>query len=621
MTHYMVDERDVNFCLFDWLDIGKLSAYPKYAEVGYDEAMAREMMRSGLKVAREVLAPIWSAMDSDGVKFENGKVSVPEYVKKAYQTYTENGFLGLSAPPELGGLGMPHILNMGVMEFFCGANTAFSMYSELTYGAAHMFQNFASDGLRAKYVEKMYTGEWGGTMCLTEPGAGSDVGALKTKATRRPDGSFSIVGTKIFISSGDHDLTTNIIHPVLARIEGAPYGIHGISLFLVPKYLVNDDGSIGEFNDVVTGNVEHKMGIKGNATCTLNFGESGKCQGWLIGEENKGIAYMFQMMNEARLYVGMQGNALAAAAFQSALQYSKERIQFRHIKDMANNEAPPVAIIEHPDIRRMLMHMKSTTEGVRAMLAQVAFWGDLAHVTEDPEEKQHYQNLVEFLVPICKAYSTDQGFKVTELAIQTLGGYGYIKEYPMEQYMRDEKITSLYEGTNGIQALDLMGRKMTMKGGAVFMQVMQEISIFVGEHKDHPVMGEAFAKLEKAQMEMAMAVMGIQQSVKQGGFEALVPLLQASNFLEAAGHIVVSWMLLSQAVLAANRLNGMIAEKGVDANDKKAVRAFIEAGEEATYYYNKTQSAYWFVNNRLPIASAVFEMMKNKDLSAMKAIL
>ncbi|MCZ7585374.1 MAG: acyl-CoA dehydrogenase family protein [Deltaproteobacteria bacterium] len=337
MSHFMIDERDMEFVLFDWLNTGQLASSAKYAEAGFDESVAREMIRTALKLAKDESRPSGRRWTSRASNSRTAKSRCPSRSKRRSESFAKTDFSVSPRRREWGGMAMPHSLNIAATEIFSGANMAFTMYAELTYGAAHIIEAFGSDEMKAKYLEKMYTGQWTGTMCLTEPGAGSDVGALKTKAFPNGDGSYHITGSKIFISSGDHDMTDNIIHPVLARIDGAPDGIKGVSLFLVPKYLVNGDGRPGEFNDVVTGNIEHKLGIKGNATCTLNFGDHGKCVGWLVGEENKGIVYMFQMMNEARLYVGMQGQSVAATAYMNALKYAKERIQFTHVRDMGES--------------------------------------------------------------------------------------------------------------------------------------------------------------------------------------------------------------------------------------------------------------------------------------------
>ena len=614
MGHYLVDERDVKFVLFDWLNIGKLAEHPKFAEVGFDADAAWSMIQTSIKIAQDAVAPCNEIGDKEGVHFENGKVTVPQVFKDAFRAFVDNGFLVLNANPRWGGMGWPAVMNMEMMEFFCGACTAFTMYPELTVGAARMFDHFASEELKQKYLPKMYEGVWGGTMCLTESGAGSDVGAVKTTAKRNPDGTFQIAGTKIFISSGDHDICENIIHPVLARIEGAPKGVKGISLFIAPKYLVNDDGSLGASNDVTCGGIEHKMGIKGSATCTLNFGENGKCKGWLVGEENDGIKYMFMMMNEARLYVGLQAASVANTAWLNALGYARDRVQFRHVKDMAQHDAPGVPIIEHPDIRRMLMFCKSVSEGLRALLARTAMYEDLAATTEGPDQDR-YHGLVELLVPICKAYSSDMAYDVTEQAIQVYGGYGYCSEYPVEQYARDTKICSIYEGTNGIQALDLLGRKLATKGGIFFMYYMQELAGFIMPNAKHPVLGEYVQKLQKAQEVLASTVMSLPGFMKKESLkEKLIPILYATPFLEMFGHIVVSHLHLDMAVKAQALLDALYAEKG--AATPEAQKDLLKNNEEAKFLWNKVTTAKWFVNNILPQAKTIADYFKTCDTSA-----
>ncbi|MDP8222359.1 MAG: acyl-CoA dehydrogenase [Candidatus Lernaella stagnicola] len=616
MDHYLVDERDVRFVLEDYLNVGQLAEYEKYQEVGFDWDTAWAMVQTALQVAKDVIAPINEIGDKEGITFEDGKVTVPEAFHPAYKAFIDNGFLVLSGNPEWGGLGWPAVINMQIMEFMCGAGSAFTMFPELAIGAARMFDAFANDELKNKYLPKMFSGEWGGTMCLTEPGAGSDVGALKTIATRNDDGSFNITGTKLFISSGDHDLTENIIHPVLARVEGAPAGIKGISLFLVPKVWVNDDGTLGDGNDVVCGSIEHKMGIKGSATCTLNFGEGGKCIGWLVGKENEGIKYMFMMMNEARLYVGLQAGSLAGTAYMNAVAYAKERVQFRHIKDMAKHDAPGVPIVEHPDVRRMLMHCKAFSEGFRAMLAKTAFYEDLSHVTEGAA-KERYHGLVELFVPIAKAYITDWTYHVTEQAIQVYGGYGYCSEYPVEQYARDAKILSLYEGTNGIQALDLLGRKLTINRGMLFMYFMQDLSSFCQKNGKDEGLGDLVKKLQKAQEALAGTVMGMAGYMKKETFnEKIVPVLQARPFLDMFGHILMSHLLLEMAFIAQEKLNALFAEKGVE--DDAAKKALIKDNDEAKFLWGKMMSAKWFVNNILPEAFVIADYFKTNDLSALE---
>ena len=368
--------------------------------------------------------------------------------------------------PEVGGQGLPVVLAHACIEMLGAANWALLMYAGLTHGAAHLLQKFGTPELQGLYMRNLFSGDLTGTMCLTEPGAGSDVGSLRTRAERQPDGTFKISGQKMFISSGMHDLTENIIHMVLARIDGAPKGTRGISIFLVPRLRLNESGELVD-NDVACAGIEQKMGIHGSATCALNFGENGGCTGYLMGEENKGMQIMFEMMNEARLYTGMQGLAHASSAYLHALQYAKERVQGAPIEKMKDPDAPRVRIIEHPDVRRMLMFMKSSTEGLRALLYLTAYCVDRVRAAEEEEEKELFQGYVDLMIPICKSLGSDLGFRVCETAIQVYGGYGYSRDYPVEQFMRDCKIASLYEGTNGIQALDLVGRKLDRQAGTV----------------------------------------------------------------------------------------------------------------------------------------------------------
>ena len=456
MAEYLDDRRDVEFILYEHLGVEKLCEYDKYSEFSKD--VFDMVLDQGLKLAKEEIAPLNEVADREGAKFDNGTVTLPKEFHEPYKKYCEGGWIGVASDPEWGGQGLPRVMAMATGEFFTGACLAFMMTPSLTHGAAHMFENFASDELKNLYVEKMYAGQWAGTMCLTEPQAGSAVGDVKTLAVKEGD-VYKITGTKTFISSGDHDLTENIIHPVLARTPDAPPGIKGISLFLVPKVRVNPDGTLGESNDVQCGNIEEKMGIHGSSTCTLNFGDEGNCIGYLVGEENKGIVYMFHMMNGARINVGLQGSALGAAAYKQALQYAKERIQGVDIRNMKDPNAPRVPIIEHPDVRRMLLFGKSITEATRVLLLKTAYYDDLAEVTQDDAERDKAAGYVELFTPLCKSYSTDMGFEVCVQAMQILGGYGYMKDYPMEKLMRDAKLLQIYEGTNSIQRM-VVGREV-----------------------------------------------------------------------------------------------------------------------------------------------------------------
>ena len=614
MAEYLVDLRDIQFTMYEYLGVEDLCKFEKFAE--FSKEVFDMVLDQGLKLAKDVIAPINEVADRVGAKFENGAVTFPKEFHEAYAKYCEGGWLAISTNPEWGGQGIPKSVSIATSEFFTGSCISFVMTPGLTHGAAHMFENFASDELKNIYLEKMYAGEWAGTMCLTEPQAGSAVGDVKTMAVKEGD-VYKITGTKIFISSGDHDLTENIIHPVLARTPDAPPGIKGISLFLVPKVRVNPDGSLGEPNDVRCGNIEHKMGINGSSTCTLNFGDEGNCIGYLVGEENKGIMYMFQMMNEARIGVGLQGHALGAVAHQHALQYARERVQGSDVRSMKDPNAPRVAIIEHPDIRRMLLFGKAVTEATRVLLMKTAYYADLADVTTDDAERDKYQGYVELYTPMCKAYSTDMGFEVCVNAIQVLGGYGYCQEYPVEQYARDCKITSIYEGTNGIQALDLLGRKLGMKGGMLFMNFLTDIGAFTTENASHETFGPYVDSLNKAKDVVAETAMTFQ--TKSMGGDMLFSVSHATPFLKMFSEVVCSWLLLEQALIAEKKLAALCEEKG--AADDDARKSLIEQNDEARYYAGKIDSMKFYVTQILPDVHAKAASVQSEDRTVLDAVL
>jgi hypothetical protein len=468
---------------------------------------------------------------------------------------------------------------MAAAEYFNGANYAFMMYSGLTHGAGKLVEAFGTQEQKDMYLKKMFTCEWGGTMLLTEPEAGSDVGALTTKAVPQGDGTYKITGQKIFISSGDNDLVPNIIHPVLARIEGAPAGTKGISLFAVPKYRVNPDGSLGEFNDIKCVGIEEKMGIHGNATCTMSMGEKDDCIGTLLGEENKGMRAMFLMMNEARLLVGMQGFACATASYMNAVNYAKERIQGKNLLDFMNPDAPGVAIINHPDVRRQLLTMKAYVEGMRSILYYVAWCEDKANTTDDATEKEKYHDLIELLIPIAKGYVTDKAFEVCNGGMQVYGGYGFIKEYPQEQLMRDCRITMIYEGTNGIQSMDLLGRKLGMKKGKLVMDLMGEIMAVTGAAKNIDSIKDFAVKVEEALNKLGEVAMHMGKTAMSD--KVLNAFAFSYPFMEVTGDVVMAWMLLWRAQIAATAL-------------EKAKK------KDIPFYKGQLKSAQFFCNTVLP---------------------
>ena len=485
MGHFKINEKDPLFILKDQLNYGSLCRLERYQEL--DEETLDMLVTEAIKFAKGVVEPLQEIGERWGVQLENGQVRCAPEFREVFRLYGENGWTAAVRSPRYGGQGFPHMMRIVVNDFMYGAAQSFNMAPSLTHGAAHLIESFATEELKERYVPKMYGGQWAGTMCLTEPNAGSNLAALRT--TAYPEGDhYKIKGTKMFISWGEHDLTENIIHLVLARIEGAPEGVKGISLFVVPKIRVNPDGSLGEPNDVVCAGVERKLGLHASPTCVLNFGDNDRCIGYLCGQANQGLAHMFQMMNQARINTGVSGMALAGTAYLNALAYAKERIQGT---DVAGRKPGYVPIIDHPDVRRMLLWMKAMVDGMRSMIYTGAFWSDLALELPEGEEKQHYKALLDFITPIIKAYCSDMGFRVCETAIQCLGGYGFCKEYPLEQYLRDAKIMSLYEGTNGIQAMDLMGRKMRINQGAPFKAFMSELTNFCRKNREHPVLGES----------------------------------------------------------------------------------------------------------------------------------
>lgn len=613
MADYLVDLRDIQFLLFEHLEVEKLLEYPKFQE--FNREMFEMIIEEGLKQAQEIAAPLGPLGDETGVKFEDGKVEVPQEFVDAYKLYAEAGWIAGTADPEWGGQGLPLTVGATVSEFFQGASFPLVSTGGLTTGAANLILAFGTEEMKSLYLERMFSGEWAGTMCLTEPQAGSAVGDTVCKAVKDGD-HYRIAGTKSFITSGDHNYTDNIIHMVLARTEGAPAGIKGISLFLVPKYRVNADGSLGDFNDIVVAGVEHKMGIHASPTCTLNFGDNGDCIGYLIGEECRGITYMFQMMNEARMMVGQQALGTAGTAYLNALEYTRERIQGVHVSQMRNPDAPRVAIIEHPDIRRMLLMMKALTEGMRALLYQTAYFADVAESSEDEAEKTKAHGFVELLTPVCKAYPSDMGFRVTEWAIQCFGGYGYCRDYGAEQHMRDIKITSIYEGTNGIQAMDLLGRKVSMGGGKLFLGYLGWLGEFIESHKSHATLADQIGRLEKAKDTLAHVTIDFGKA--GAGGDMVYPVLNACSYLEMFGDVTVAFLLLQQAVIAQEKFDAICSAKGADSEEAK--RSLCEEDAEARFYWGKLCSAEFFTTQILPRVNARAESIESGSRSALEVV-
>ena len=462
MPEFNAPLRDMRFVLHEVFEAPALWARLPALADHVDADTADAILEEAAKVTGQLIAPLNRSGDEQGAQWHAGQVTTPEGFKSAYNTYIDGGWVGLSGNPEFGGLGMPKMLAVQFEEMLYGANSSFALYSALTSGACLAIDAHASAELKNTYLPPMYEGRWAGSMCLTEAHSGTDLGIIRTRAEPQPDGSFNVTGSKIFITGGDQDLTANIIHLVLAKLPDAPAGPRGISLFLVPKVLVNDDGSLGHGNAVSCGSIEHKMGIKASATCVINFDGA---QGWLIGEANKGLAAMFTMMNYERLSIGIQGIGCAEASYQNARTYARERLQSRAPTGAVAPDKIADPIIVHPDVRRMLLSMKAMTEGGRAFASYVGQQLDLAKFSTDPHEQEQASALVALLTPVAKAFFTDTGFDSCVLGQQVFGGHGYIREWGQEQLVRDVRIAQIYEGTNGIQALDLLGRKVIANGG------------------------------------------------------------------------------------------------------------------------------------------------------------
>jgi alkylation response protein AidB-like acyl-CoA dehydrogenase len=600
LNWYRADLRELSFVLLEQFRLGELLGKPPYEAWGREEAKA--VLEETYRFAREVLGPLNASGDRQGCRLEDGQVRTPDGFRDAWKRLYESGFKTLGVSAEHGGQGAPTSLQVLVEELLSGANPAFNMYPGLAFGAAETLLECATPEQARRFAPKMLDGTWGGTMCLTEPHAGSDVGAAKTSARRLGQGRYAIRGTKVFISGGDHDLAENIVHLVLARVEGAPPGTKGLSLFIVPKKRIGADGSTGESNDVAVGSIEHKMGINGSATAVLNFGENERCVGELVGTvENVGMSQMFRMMNGARIAVGIQGLATAAAAYLNAVQYARERKQGPHYTHWKDPTAPRVAIVEHPDVRRMLMDLKSHTEGIRALIVKLAWHGDSARALtgKDEDKAAYHRGQVDLLTPLVKSFASDEAFRLAAVAIQVYGGAGYLKDHPVEQYTRDAKIFSIYEGTNHIQAMDLVGRKMGQAGGAHFQAFLQDVAGFVEAHKADPTLGQAVELLaagQEALMSSAMTLLGWSQSESLG----LIGL-NANRVLTMMSQVAVGWMLLEAASVA-----------------QKALTAGVSGEEEKAFYSGKIQSALWFARNVLPGVEAQARSLALEDDSALK---
>ncbi|RMF39861.1 MAG: acyl-CoA dehydrogenase [Alphaproteobacteria bacterium] len=542
MPSYTPPLRDMKFVLHEVLKVQD-GDIPGYAELSEDFTGA--VLEEAGKIASEVLAPLNQIGDREGCRLENGVVRTPTGFQEAFDTLREGGWTGLDCAEEWGGQNMPHVLGTAVGEMFVAANLAFMMYPGLTHGAYSAISRHGSEQQKQTYLPKLVSCEWTGTMNLTEPHCGTDLGLLRTRAEPQGDGSYRITGQKIFISAGEHELASNIIHLVLARIPGAPPGTKGISLFIVPKFLVNEDGSLGARNAVTCGKIEEKMGIHGNSTCVMNYDGA---TGYLVGEENKGLRAMFTMMNEARLGVGLQGLAQAVVAYENALAYARERLQGRDVTGPKNPDGPADPIIVHPDIRRTLMDQKSFVEGARMF----ALWGATLIDADVRAGDEDAADLIALLIPVVKAFLTDKGFEMCIAAQQVFGGHGYIEEWGMSQFARDARIAMIYEGANGIQALDLVGRKLAAKGGKPLMGLFETIKGFIKDHEGREGLKADFLDpLKRASKELQEATMYF---MAEGMKNPHAALAGSTDYLHLFGHVCLGYAWTRMAIAAEDAL-------------------------------------------------------------------
>jgi alkylation response protein AidB-like acyl-CoA dehydrogenase len=545
MPTYAAPLDEIRFLLGDVLNVAQVAELPGYEDATPD--MVFTVLEEGARLCQEVLAPLNRSGDEEGCALEAGRVRTPKGFQDAYRSYCDGGWPAMTAPTEFGGQSLPHVSRFVFDELLCGANLAFSMYPGLAHGVTTLLTEFGEPELQQRFLPKLVSGEWGGTMCLTEAHAGTDLGLIRTKATPAEHGSYLLNGTKIFISAGDHDLTSNIVHLVLAKLPDAPAGTKGISLFIVPRLLPAEDGAAGTANGVMCGSIEHKMGITGNATCVLNFENA---RGWLIGPPHGGMKLMFTMMNGMRLGVGMQGLGLAEVAYQNAVAYTRDRLQGRSLRGPQNPQEEADPIIVHPDVRRMLMTMRAYVEGMRGL----AYWtGVLIDVHErhaDQAKREEAGDLLALMTPIVKAFCTDIGFEVTNLALQCYGGHGYIREFGMEQFVRDARITQIYEGTNGVQAMDLLGRKIPEGGGRLAKRWFEIAAADLKAAANTSAISDIAAPVAHALGVLQKSTMALMSRAQQNPEEIGAA---ASEYLRMFALVATGWMWTRMAAVAAEQ--------------------------------------------------------------------
>ena len=596
MAQLLADRRDIEFVIWEQMNGEEIINKGNYE--GFNRKVCDMMITEARKLAVNEVLPTLQDGDRRGVVFDKGEVKVPESFHRPYGLLKEGEWSSVSVPEEMGGQGAPHFIGYAIEEYFTAANWSLLSYQSMNANAAKMIHLYGTPELKAAYVKKMVAGQWGGTMLLTEPGAGSDVGALETSAVKNADGTYSLTGNKIFITSGEHDLAENIIHPVLARVEGAPPGTKGISIFIVPKYLVNDDGSLGERNDIVCSGVEEKMGIHGSATCSMTIGAKGRCIGYLLGQENQGMKIMFHMMNGMRMEVGLSGLSQASAAYLLAVNYARERIQGRDIESHADRSAPSVPIIKHPDVRRNLLEMKSYVNGMRSFFYYVTTIEMRASDADSEAERQLNEDLFSLYTPVLKEYLAVKGHDVCTQAIQVFGGAGYTRDYPVEQYARDVKIHSIFEGASGIQAMDLLARKLGKQNGQVFDAFLKEVLKVSDSAKRTDNLAGLGERVETAAHRLAETAAFMGKTAASPRIK--VAFAHSLPFLHAMGDTIMAWMLLWRAVVANEKLAG---------NPKK---------KDKIFYLGQIKTAEFFIRTLLPAGLGVMDAILDSSDAAIE---
>jgi alkylation response protein AidB-like acyl-CoA dehydrogenase len=604
MSGNLVDERDLKFVLFDLLGVQDLAKSERFEYI--DQETLEMLLDEALKFSEQRLHPLNLEGDKIGVKYEAGHVTAVPGMREAYQEFVQSGWLTQSEDPDLGGQGLPEIIKFATHEMFLAANFPFMCYVNLTHDAAKLIELFGDDEQKARYMERMYAGDWTGSMALTEPAAGSDVGAIKTLARLTQDGTYRLKGQKIFITNGEHDIAENIIHLVLARVEGDPEGTRGLSIFIVPKYRINADATLGLRNDVNCMGIEHKMGLHASPTTTMSFGDNNDCHAYLLGQPREGIKIMFHMMNQSRLEVGLFGLGTCSMSYRHALAFARERLQGQGI----NGEIGPVPIVNHPDVRRNLLTMKAYVEGMRAMLYYCGYAMDRAAIALDTDEQKKWQGTVDLLIPMAKAHPTEKGVELSSLALQVYGGAGYSSEYPVEQFMRDSKVACIFEGTTGIQAIDFAMRKVPMRGGAVFRGFLDSMDEVLNQASALSDWGPFADQLRKTRDALA-ALPGILANGEEKS-RLRDQLLAATPFMEAASDTIVAYFLLWSAMVAENK----IAEKGGLPEDSKVLLDTLERDPELAHLAGKIDSARYFIASVLPMVDGKIAGLAWMDSSA-----